>query len=97
MAEGRFFLPGGADGGTAATTWVHAWVLVALYGCATVGEPPIWTLWLPTRTVCERVKAALMSGDLPFGEERPSYRWECRPAEASREAGECQPATGWGQ
>ena len=68
---------------------------MALYSCAAVGEPPVWMLWLPTREDCEQVKRIVLSGDLPFGDERPSYRWECRPAEAMREAGECQPGA-WG-
>mgnify|MGYP001574395968 FL=1 len=79
------------------TLRAHAWVLLALYSCATVGTPPVWQLWLPSREMCERVKIALVSGDLPFADERPSFRWECRPVEATRESGECQPTTGWGQ
>lgn len=74
----------------------HAWVLLGLYSCATFGTPPVWTLWLPTAAACAQMRTVILSGDLPFGDERPAYRWECRPAEAPREAGECQPGMGWG-
>lgn len=79
----------------------HAWVLLGLYSCAALGTPPTWTMWLPTASACEGLRTAIVSGNVPFSEERPASRWECRPAEATRESGECQfewgGGEGWGQ
>ena len=73
----------------------HAWVLLGLYSCAAMGTPPAWLMWFPTASACERLRAVIVRGELPFGDERPTFRWECRPAEADRETGACQPGD-WG-
>ena len=70
---------------------VHAWALLGLYACATLGTPPTWVMWLPTASDCGAMRAAILSGELPFPDEKPAGRWDCRPAEADRETGACQP------
>ena len=82
----------------------HAWALLALYSCASLGTPPVWIMWLPTALECGAMRQVILAGDLPFGDEKPAARWDCRPAEAARESGECRmeydsPTTGgegWG-
>ena len=50
----------------------------------------MWVMWLPTASECGAMRAAILSGELPFPDEKPAGRWDCRPVAADRESGECR-------
>ena len=88
-------MPGRADReGRATRLWTHAWVLLLLQICASPSVGPQLEMFLPTRPICERVKAVLAADEL-VGRENPGP-WECRPAEAPRHAEACTGGM-WGQ